>query len=63
MVIDGTDVTMYAAFEAGRVRYESGDGVVRSDGEHWAEVQRVTLPADEIEYEVLDSFPWAFRVS
>lgn len=62
LIVDGTDVTTYAVLEAGKLRYESGDGpVVLGDGEHIAEVQRVTLPAEGVDYEVVDSFRWEFR--
>jgi hypothetical protein len=44
LVVDGTDVTTYASFEAGKVRYESGVGpVVLGAGRHTAEVQLVEL--------------------
>lgn len=62
LIVDGTDVTTYAVFEAGKLRYESGRGpVVLGDGEHIAEVQRVTLPVEGVDYEVIDSFRWEFR--
>lgn len=62
LIVDGTDVTTYATFDAARIRYESGDGpVVLEQGDHWAEVQRVTLPAAGEQFEVLDSFRWEFR--
>lgn len=62
LIVDGVDVTTYATFDAGVLRYESGDGpVVLGDGEHSAEVQRVTLPAVGADYTVLDSFRWEFR--
>ena len=63
LVIDGVDVTTYAAFEAGKLRYESGVGpVVLGDGDHTAEVQRVVLAEDETQFEVVDSFEWEFRL-
>lgn len=62
LIVDGTDVTTYAIFEAGKLRYESGDGpVVLGDGAHTAEVQRVSLPVEGIDYRVIDSFRWEFR--
>lgn len=64
LIVDGTDVTTYATFEAGRIRYESGEGpIVLTSGDHWAEVQRVTLPAEGVEFTVLDRFRWEFRNS
>ena len=64
LIVDGVDVTMYAGFDAGKLRYESGDGpVVLSQGDHTAEVQRVLLPADQTEFRVLDTFTWEFRVA
>lgn len=61
LVVDGVDVTTYAAFDAGKIRYESGTGpVVLGTGSHTAEVQLVRLPAFGAEYEVLDSFTWEF---
>lgn len=63
LVIDGVDVTTYAAFDAGKLRYESGVGpVVLDDGDHTAEVQRVVLADDGIQFEVVDSFKWEFRL-
>lgn len=63
LIIDGTDVTTYAVLGAGKLRYESGDGpVVLDDGEHSAEVQLVTLPAEGVDYRVIDSFRWEFRI-
>jgi len=63
LVIDGVDVTTYAAFDAGKLRYESGVGpVVLEDGDHTAEVQRVVLADDETQFEVVDSFEWEFRL-
>ncbi len=62
LIIDGIDVTTYAAFDAGKLRYESGVGpVVLDDGEHTAEVQQVVLADDETQFEVVDSFQWEFR--
>lgn len=62
LIVDGTDVTTYATFDAARIRYESGDGpVVLEEGDHWAEIQRVTLPAPGEQFDVLDSFRWEFR--
>lgn len=62
LIVNGTDVTTYAIFEAGKVRYESGDGpVVLGDGQHIAEVQRVTLRVEGVDYTVIDSFSWEFR--
>lgn len=64
LIVDGIDVTAYAEFDAGKLRYESGAGPVElSPGDHTAEVQRVVLPADQTKYEVLDSYTWNFRVS
>jgi hypothetical protein len=64
LIVDGVDVTTYAEFDAGKLRYESGDGpVVLSSGDHTAEVQRVLLPADQTEFRILDSFSWEFRVA
>lgn len=64
LVIDGTDVTAYATFEAGKIRYESGDGPVILGGRrHTAEVQRVELEAFGEDYEVLDSYTWEFRTA
>jgi hypothetical protein len=64
LIVDGVDVTTYAEFDAGKLRYESGAGpVVLSQGEHTAEVQRVVLPADQTEFSVLDSFTWDFRMA
>lgn len=63
LIIDGVDVTTYSAFDAGKLRYESGVGpVVLSSGDHWAEVQLVTLPAEGEQFEVLDSYRWEFRI-
>lgn len=63
LMVDGVDVTTYAAFDAGRLRYESGVGpVVLGGGEHWAEVQLVTLPHEGADYEVLDSYRWEFGI-
>ena len=63
LIIDGVDVTTYAAFDAGKLRYESGVGpVVLEDGDHTAEVQRVVLAEDETQFEVVDSFEWEFRL-
>lgn len=62
LIVDGTDVTTYAVLEAGKLRCESGDGpMVLGDGEHIAEVQRVTLPVEGVDYEVVDTFRWEFR--
>jgi hypothetical protein len=62
LIVNGTDVTTYATFDAGKVRYESGDGpVVLGDGVHQAEVLRVTLPTEGVEFTVLDRFSWEFR--
>lgn len=64
LVIDGVDVTTYSAFDAGKIRYESGVGPVTLGGRtHTAEVQRVELDEFGQEYEVLDSFSWDFRTS
>lgn len=64
LVVDGTDVTTYASFEAGKVRYESGVGpVVLGTGRHTAEVQLVELDEFGGEYRVLDSFSWDFRTA
>lgn len=64
LVIDGVDVTTYATFEAGKIRYESDAGPVTLGGRtHTAEVQRVELDAFGADYEVLDSFSWDFRTS
>lgn len=64
LVVDGVDVTTYSAFEAGKIRYESGVGPVILGGRtHTAEVQRVELDEFGEEYEVLDSFSWEFRTS
>lgn len=64
LLIDGTDVTTYATFEAGKIRYESGDGPVTLGGRsHTAEVQRVELVEFGEDYEVLDSFTWEFRTA
>lgn len=63
LIVDGVDVTTYAEFDAGKLRYESGAGpVVLGTGDHTAEVQRVLLPADETDYQVLDTYIWEFRV-
>lgn len=63
LLIDGVDVTTYAAFDAAKLRYESGVGpVVLDDGDHTAEVQRVVLADDETQFEVVDSFTWEFRL-
>lgn len=63
LVIDGVDVTTYAAFDAGKLRYESGVGpVVLNNGDHTAEVQRVVLADDEAQFEIVDSFSWEFRL-
>lgn len=63
LLIDGVDVTTYAAFDAAKLRYESGVGpVVLEDGDHTAEVQRVVLGDDETQFEVVDSFSWEFRL-
>lgn len=62
LVVDGVDVTTYASFPAGSIRYESGLGpVTLEEGEHTAQVQRVRLQAAGAEYEVLDSYSWEFR--
>lgn len=64
LIVDGVDVTTYAVFDAGKLRYESGDGpVVLSTGDHTATVQRVLLRLDETDFRVLDSYSWEFRVS
>ena len=63
LIIDGVDVTTYAAFDAGKLRYESGVGpVVLEDGDHTAEVQRVVLAEEGTQFEVVDSFSWEFRL-
>lgn len=63
LIIDGVDVTTYAAFDAGKLRYESGVGpVVLEDGDHTAEVQRVVLAEEGTQFEVVDSFRWEFRL-
>lgn len=63
LLIDGVDVTTYAAFDAAKLRYESGVGPVElDDGDHTAEVQRVVLSDDESQFEVIDSFSWEFRL-
>ncbi len=62
--VDGVDVTTYATFGAGKLRYESGAGpVVLSPGEHTATVERVTQPANGTKFQVLDSYSWSFRAS
>ena len=64
LIVDGVDVTTYAAFDAGKLRYESGAGPVELvSGDHTATVQRVLLRLDETDYRVLDSYSWEFRVS
>lgn len=64
LVIDGVDVTTYAAFDAATLRYESGAGpVVLGSGSHVAEVQRVRLPAEGDTFEIVDSFSWEFRAA
>ena len=63
LVIDGVDVTTYSDFSGGVLRYDAELGPVRLEpGPHEAEVQRVRLPADEVDYEVIDSYSWEFRV-
>lgn len=63
LVIDGVDVTSYAQFDAGKLRYEDGAGPVElTPGLHTAKAQRVRLPtADETDFQVLDSYTWEFR--
>ena len=64
LLVDGIDVTTYATFEAGKLRYESGEGpVTMAAGDHTAEVQQVTLPTKGDEYTVVDSFQWEFRTA
>lgn len=64
LLVDGVDVTTYATFDAGKIRYEGGSGPVPLDsGEHTAEVQRVRLPGEGLDYEVIDSFTWSFRIA
>lgn len=64
LLVDGVDVTTYATFEAGKIRYESGVGPVELEGgSHTAEVQRVELEEFGEDYEVLDSFSWEFRTA
>ena len=64
LLVNGVDVTTYATLEAGKIRYESGDGpVVLGTGHHTAEVQRVLLRTEEVEFRVLDSYTWEFRVA
>jgi hypothetical protein len=64
LVVDGTDVTTYATFEAGKLRYESGRGpVTLTAGDHTAEIQQVALPVEGAEYTVVDSFEWEFRTA
>ncbi|MFP3915888.1 MAG: hypothetical protein ACLFWM_13500 [Actinomycetota bacterium] len=62
LVIDDVDVATYASFEAGKVRYESGEGPVELGGrQHTAEVQRVELPHEGTDFRVIDSFRWQFH--
>lgn len=62
LLVDGTDVTTYATFDAGKIRYESGTGpVTLGTGDHTAEIQRVSLPVEGAQYDVIDSFEWEFR--
>lgn len=64
LLINGVDVTTYATFEAGKIRYEAGDGPVDlGTGDHTAEVQRVTLPSEGTDFTVIDSYTWRFRVA
>lgn len=64
LLINGVDVTTYATFEAGKVRYEAGDGpVALGTGDHTAEIQRVTLPSEGVDFTVIDSYTWRFRVA
>lgn len=64
LLVDGVDVTTYATFDAGKLRYESGSGpVVLDPGEHTATVERVTQPANGSEFRVLDSYSWTFRAT
>lgn len=64
LLIDGVDVTTYATFDAGEIRYEGGVGPVPlNSGEHTAEVQRVRLPGNGLDYEVVDSYTWSFRIA
>lgn len=63
LLVDGVDVTTYAVVEAGLLRYESGSGpVTLSTGDHNAEVQRVLLPTEGVQFSVVDSYSWEFRV-
>lgn len=63
LLINGVDVTTYATFEAGKIRYEAGDGPVDlGTGDHTAEVQRVTLPSEGVDFTVIDSYTWRFRL-
>ena len=64
MLVNGVDVTTYATFEAGKIRYETSDGPVElGSGDHTAEVQRVRLPAEGVDFTVIDSYTWTFRVA
>lgn len=64
LVINGVDVTTYATFEAGKIRYEASDGPVDlGTGDHTAEIQRVTLPVEGTDFSVIDSYTWRFRVA
>jgi hypothetical protein len=58
------DVTTYATFDAGKIRYEPSEGPIDlGSGTHTAEIQRVTLPAQGADFTVLDSFTWEFPVA
>lgn len=64
LLVDGVDVTTYATFDAGKLRYESGAGpVVLTPGEHTATVERVTQPVNGSQFRVLDSYTWSFRAT
>lgn len=64
LLVDGVDVTTYATFDAGKLRYESGAGpVVLTPGEHTATVEQVTQPENGSEFRVLDSYSWSFRAT
>lgn len=64
LIVDGVDVTTYATFEAGKIRYEPSEGPVSlGTGDHTAEIQRVTLPAEGVDFTVIDSYTWRFRVA
>lgn len=64
LIVDGTDVTTYATFEAGKMRYESGLGpVVLGAGPHTAEVQLVEVAEFGEQFQVIDSYTWEFRTA